>query len=452
MVIFHSLEHLYDFQVVTQDPTSQAGQPLALQPIAQVVGYFARWNSYFLLISATVNTLSMTRNAARGVRPGRILAKQVLTGATVVLIGIFVNGFLYDGYLGVAMRTGDWHNVRPMTNGVFGMYTLQSIGWSMMIGGLVHSLLILRDGHRKTTRNVLVYVVLALLVMAASPLVHNWVDGLDWTIPSSPPAEYTLGDHDSWPSVHVQAANASARAWFCAFLAGDLEPVFPYLATWFVGAAIGLALLEARHRSRLIPVAGIAALGALLAGVLLAKGEAFAVRNTRPDTAAYLLMLGGQVGALLFFLWLVEFRGRPEVFANRRPVRALRLWAMASLSIWCLEIFELVPRTLFGTLFNALSSRKLDFLKHGSLGPGEEYLAVLVALLVMLSFHVLVLAWSRFDFKYSFEWCVIRIASVGSGTVSRRLDVQHMLQGMRWVRFGDDSPPKSKRGTSTDLV
>jgi hypothetical protein len=75
-----------------------------------------------------------------------------------------------------------------------------------------------------------------------------------------------------------------------------------------------------------------------------------------------------------------------------------------------------------------------------------------MALLVMLSFHLLVLAWSQFDFKYWFGWFVLRIASLGPGTISRRPDVNHMLNGMRWARFGDSCPPASKRGTSTNLA
>lgn len=204
-----------------------------------IVGYFASWNSYFLLISATVNTLAMSRNAAQGTKPGRILSKQLLTGACLVVIGAFVNGFLYDGYLGTAIRTGDWLDLRPMTHGVSAMYTLQMIGWSMILGASVHYLLMWRGGHRRARRNILVYLLLALVVIVLSPAVHSWVDGMPWEVPTTPAAEYVLGDHSDWPSVHVQAANASVRAWFFALLAGDLEPLFPYLATWFVGAAAG---------------------------------------------------------------------------------------------------------------------------------------------------------------------------------------------------------------------
>jgi len=230
------MEHAYDYRLVTGKPVGALTLSSKMVVIAVVVGYFASWNSYFLLISATVNTLSMTRNAARGVKPVRILLKQLFTGTGLLLTGIFVNGFLYDGYLGTAIRTGDWLNVSPMTNGVFSMYTLQIIGWSMMIGGFAHYLLTVRGGHRKRERNILVYVFLALLVIVASPLVHRWVDGMPWRVPTTLPAEYTMGDHSKWPSVHVQAANASWRAWCFASLAGDLEPIFPYLATWFVGS------------------------------------------------------------------------------------------------------------------------------------------------------------------------------------------------------------------------
>jgi hypothetical protein len=452
MVIFHALEHVYDFRRVVEAPQSAPTLSPVLPVIGGVVGYFASWNSYFLLISAAVNTLSVTRNVARGADRARTLSKQLLTGGSVLLIGVFVNGFLYDGYLGTAIRTGDWRNVHPMTNGVFSMYTLQIIGWSMMIGGIVHYLLTVKGGHRRTRRNILIYVVLALLVIVASPLVHRWVDSMPWDVPAAPPTEYTLGDHSNWPSVHVQAANASLKAWFFAFLAGDLEPIFPYLATWFVGSAIGLALLGGRTRQRLLNAGGPAAAGTILVGILFVATGPVTLGNNRPPTGNYLLMLGGQVGALLLILWLVEFRGDPAVFANRRAVRALRLWGMASLTIWSLEIFELLPRTLFGAAFNAVSPQRINALSHGFIGPGQEPIAVLIAIWVMAAFHVLVVVWSRFDFKYTFEWFVVRIARLGSGRISRRLDVEHMMNYTQWARFGEDTLPASQpRDSDTRL-
>ena len=174
--------------------------------------------------------------------------------------------------------------------------------------------------------------------------------------------------------------------------------------------------------------------------------------NNRPTMGNYLLMLGGQVGAMLLFLWLVEFRGNPEAFANRRAVRALRLWAMASLTIWSLEIFELLPRALFGAVHNAISPQRIDALSHGFVGPGQEPMAVLIAVWVMVAFHVLVVVWSRFDFKYTFEWFVIRIASLGSGRLSRRLDVEHMMNHVQWARFGEGTVAASQpRDSDTRL-
>jgi hypothetical protein len=47
-----------------------------------------------------------------------------------------------------------------------------------------------------------------------------------------------------------------------------------------------------------------------------------------------------------------------------------------------------------------------------------------------------VVAWSKIDYKYSFEWFVIRIASLGSGTVSQRLDVDALMNHPHWASFG----------------
>jgi hypothetical protein len=66
-----------------------------------------------------------------------------------------------------------------------------------------------------------------------------------------------------------------------------------------------------------------------------------------------------------------------------------------------------------------------------------------------MAFHGLVVAWSKVDFGYSFEWFVIRIASLGSGRVSRRLEVDSMMNYPHWASFGA-SPARAGQGVDSD--
>jgi hypothetical protein len=69
----------------------------------------------------------------------------------------------------------------------------------------------------------------------------------------------------------------------------------------------------------------------------------------------------------------------------------------------------------------------------------------------MLSFHGLVIVWGRFDFKYSFEGFMIRIASVGSGTISRRLEVDYMVNGVQWASCTATALRENQAGGSENL-
>jgi hypothetical protein len=269
--------------------------------------------------------------------------------------------------------------------------------------------------------------------------VHGWVDGMPWNVPEAPPGEFKLGEHVHWPSVHVQRANASVKAWFFTALAGDLEPLFPYLATSFVGSIIGLALADREEHRRLLTIGACAAIGSIVTGALFALNGAFTPGNNRPQLGNYLLTLGGQVGAVMLLFWLIELRGDPARFADRRLVRPLRLWGMVSLSIFTLEIVQLPIRWVLGSLASLVIGEPINLMEHGYFGYGQEGLAFLVAIAVVLCFHLLIRLWSRADFRYGFEWAIVRLGALGSGQKSARLDVKRLMGNTEWMRAGQST-------------
>lgn len=435
MTFLHTFEHLYNYDWVKKAPQKVLELPLPVLVVGLIVGFFASWNAYFLLISSTVNSLSMTKQARKGKEISQILLKQLLTGVGLLVVGYLTDSLLYNGYFGTAIRTGDWTNTYPLWYRFFAMHTLQIIGWSLIINAIIHSLLMRHQGHKKYRRNMMIYAFLALLVIGLSPIIHNWVDNMAWLVPQEIPMEVGLGDHSSWPSIHLQAHNASFKTWVMALIAGDMEPLFPYLATSFAGSMVGLTLAKPKPPKRLPAIGGGISLSLMgIGGLFLALGF-FTMNNNRPALGNYLLMLGGQLGALFFFLWLMEYRGKSEQVANRRIVKHFRLWGMASLSIYCLSIFELLPRWFLGAFINLVFSEEVNLLQSSLYGYGQEYLAILVALYVMLAFELLVFLWSKFNFKFSFEWFIIRLSSLGTGSISQRLNVDLMMNHVQWINI-----------------
>ncbi|MBD3190229.1 MAG: DUF1624 domain-containing protein [Candidatus Heimdallarchaeota archaeon] len=435
MTFLHTFEHLYNYDWVKKDPQKVLDLPLPILVVGLFVGFFASWNAYFLLISSTVNSLSMTKQARKGREINQILLKQLLTGVGILAVGYLTDSLLYNGYLGTAISTGDWTNTYPLWYRFFAMHTLQIIGWSLIINAIIHSLLMRNKGYEKYRRNMIVYAFLALLVISLSPFIHNWVDNMSWLVPQEIPMEVGLGDHSAWPSIHLQAHNASFKTWVMALIAGDLEPLFPYLATSFAGSMVGLALAKPKPPKRLPAIGGGISVSLMgFGGLFLALGF-FTMNNNRPALGNYLLMLGGQLGALFFFLWLMEYRGKSKQIANRHIVKHFRLWGMASLSIYCLAIFELLPRWFLSSMINLIFSEEVNLLKSSLFGYGQEYLAILVAIYVILAFELMVFLWSKFNFKFSFEWFIIHFTSLGTGSVSQRLNVDLMMNHIHWINI-----------------
>ena len=442
MTFLHAFEHLYNYTWVKKNPEEVLELPKVVLLVGLFVGFFASWNAYFLLISSIVNSLAMTKKVASGQSAKRMLLKQIITGFGIVLVGYLSNSFGYIGYFGNVIRYGRWGDAYPIWSGFFGMYTLQIIGYCMIITGVLHYVLIRNDGYLKFKRNLLVYGLLAIVIIVVSPFIHNWVDNLPWEAPTYIPPEVGLGDNYQWPSVHFQANNASFKAWILSLLAGDMEPLFPYLATSFSGAMVGLCLARPKPHKRLPLIGGgIALLLMTLGGVFMLLGFV-TLGNNRPDTGNFLLMLGGQLGVVFLLLRLIEYRGRGEQFANRKIVKHFRLWGMISLSVYCLAIFELLPRWIIGTTYNLLYSSETNLLHSSLFGYGEEYKAMLIAVAIILSFELVVYSWAKSNFKYSFEWFIIKLQGFSTKLSSHRLNVELIMNNTHWENYRYDEPPK----------
>ncbi|MBN1330094.1 MAG: hypothetical protein JXA54_11530 [Candidatus Heimdallarchaeota archaeon] len=432
MTFLHTFEHVYDYNWVKENPGKVFDLPIYVLIIGLTVGFFASWNAYFLLISATVNSLSMTRKSLTGSNPRDTLIKQLITGGGIYLVGIINDSFLYGGYFGAAFRTGDWSNTYPLWNGFFAMNTLQIIALCIIINGFIHYLLMRNNGYERFRRNIAMYGFLIVLVVIFSPLIHNWVDNLPWEAATYIPPELGLGDYNKWPNVVLQANNASFKAFILTILAGDMEPLFPYLATSFAGSLAGLALARPKPIKKLPLIGGLSSLGIMgLGGMFLALGF-FTMGNNRPALGNYLLMLGGQLGMIFLFLGLVEYRGRAKKFASRKIVKHFRFWSIISLSVYCLAIIELLPRKLFGVIYNLLFSSNHNFMHTSLFGYGEELHAIAMAVAVILFFEMVLYYWSKINFKFSFEWFIIGSTALKTKERSKRLNVQHILDESLW--------------------
>ncbi|NHJ31314.1 MAG: DUF1624 domain-containing protein [Asgard group archaeon] len=431
MTFFHGFNHVFDPSWFTSEPSAifDVIHPVAIAPIGFLV-YLGTWNSFFLLVSITVNTLGMVKSAQKGSNLEKILWRRMITGVFLFIADYIIEAFLYYGYFGGGIKNGSWSDVSRFWKHFFGIRTLQIIAWSIIITSIINYFLLRKNGHRKYVRNMIVFGTLALSVLVSTHFVQNAVDNMPWELP--------LGydpTKPGWPDIGVQEYNASFKTWIFVQIAGGLEPFFPYLCTAFVGAMIGLTVTLEKPPKYITPIFGSTGLLMMILGaVLIAIGFPF-VFDTRSSLPVFMLQLGGQTGLLMLFFRRVEFKGRGRVFANNWMSREFRLWSMASLSIYALEIFDIIP----ASFMNLIAGRYVghNFLLRTFNQPHQMGYALLYALFSLTCYIGLVRVWSLINFTGSFEWFLLRVQNGFRKPKINRLDVDLILNKTGWIIFVD---------------
>lgn len=444
MVFLHSVQHLYDISWATNVDTLMQENVLTIVSVI-LLALFSGFAGYFLLISAIVNSLAMTKKAARDFSPVRILVKQLLTGFGLIIAGTITEGLLYYGYLGQSIRGSFTQGISAFRvtafwdqfgRAFFTMETLQAIGWCMIINGIIHYFLIRNKGYLKQKRNVIIYAVLAFIIIASSYFVWTGVDNY----------LVDVRGFSAWPNEFVANDHPSITTYILTVLTGDLEPLFPFLATSFVGSIIGLVLAQPKVPRKFPRYLGYSTLlFFVLGGIVLAIGEVtknhliqFDFTWFRPNLSYFLILMGIWIGIIALFFRLVEFRGRGEEFAMGRLGRYFRLWGIIALSVFSLQIYSMLPKWLFSFLVP-------ENLLIDKLPKGSEGYVILLSLMIVAAYDLLIRLWSKINFKFSFEWFIIRLSSIGSGyPSSQRLNKEQILDETDWINYVTKEEAKIK--------
>jgi hypothetical protein len=419
MTFFHCFYHVYDHTWFVNEPEKILTYPKIVVGIMAVLIFLGTWNTFFLLVSSAVNTLAMVRSTKRRSSPSQVLFKNILTALFLMVADHLIEGWGWYGYLGNGMRTGNWGAFEGIWHSFFGIATLEIIAWSLIITSIINFFLLRKNGYENYKRNMVIYAVLSSVIIISTQFVHNAVDTLVVS---------------GWAGGEAGVVNHSFVTWFFVRIGGALEPIFPVLATGFIGAMIGLAVSRPKPSKKLVTWGSIFALICVTAGViLLIVGRPFNI-YTRPLIHIYLIQLGGEIAILMLMFRLVEFRSRGEKFANKRVVRYLRRWSMVALTIYALELYDILPKWTLNLTAGRITG--LNFFEK-VLGYGDLKWGFLVAIYCMLWYELLLWLWGKANYKFAFEWFMLRFQSIATKTVTDRLNVELMLDRVEWVNYGE---------------
>ncbi len=426
MTLFHILFHLYDVEGFMTNPEDILNFPVVVLIIIGLFAYLGSWYGFFLFISSIVNSYVFTRKTRTNIDPFKLLIKQITSGIILIILAYFIEGIIgYFGDLGYSITKLEWTNFRYFRIESLWIQTLQIIGFSLIINGLLLYFLLRNSGYKKVLRNIVVFAFLILLILIFTPFISIWISNSNWLYP---PTEI------GWPDIGFVYNNRSVKTWFLTIINGPKQPLFPYLATSFMGGLIGMVLANPKPIKRILLWFSLAGVLMIAIGVILiVVGLPFTFLEQPPAITTYLLRLGGQICLVMAILAIIEFRGKGQTFANRRIVKFFRRWSILSLTIYSLQVLELLPRWILSLILHKIPG--YNFMEEGLIGRGQEHWMFLAIAFILLFYELVVRLFISFKMKGSFEWIFIKIQSLFRGIKSSKITSDLFGDEIEWISY-----------------
>ncbi|MHA1198015.1 MAG: hypothetical protein ACTSQF_01475 [Candidatus Heimdallarchaeaceae archaeon] len=404
-----------------------------------ILGYLGTWHGFFLFISATVNSLVFARKIRAGVNPKKLLQKNIFSGTIIVVIGYFIEGFGYWGYFGTSFRdwavTGNFaesfSSFRPFVAEGFFIQTLQIIGLAIIINGIILYFLLKDKGYEKTVRNSIVYGVLTVCILFITPFLNDLIENT--MIPN-------------WPDINSIGAYKSFGVWLLTMLCGPKFPLFPFLASAFIGSLIGVFLSNPKPKKKMLWNFIIAGVGLIIVGgIFVVIGFVrpdlsqiyhifmFTSIENPPAVGFYMVRLGGQIILLMILLSQIEFKGKGEKFANRFVWKFFRRWGTFSLTIYSLHILELLPRFILTLVSRPTTG--INLMEHYVIPKELFWVIIFIVIYVLMFYELVIQIFIQVKMKGSMEWFFVKLQGLFSKVKSNKLDSGLKKEEIVWVSY-----------------
>ncbi|MBN2157590.1 MAG: hypothetical protein JW776_16200 [Candidatus Lokiarchaeota archaeon] len=213
--------------------------------------FLGGWCGLFLMVSATGNMISMyngfQRNSVR-----QTIIKQIVGGILLLGAAILTESTTgYGGYFG-NLALGNIDKWTLIFYKGYHFETIHAVAWCVILNGITQAILSRKGGWKKINRNIVIYLILIIVIVALTPSVWNFaqkvIQGYPdakrtfvWeifgkSIPVTEITQYGFLFHDSIWELTIR--------FFLGPLAGKVEPIFPFLAVSYTGSIIALFLIR----------------------------------------------------------------------------------------------------------------------------------------------------------------------------------------------------------------
>ncbi|MHA1372224.1 MAG: hypothetical protein ACTSRA_21195, partial [Promethearchaeota archaeon] len=253
MLFLHIISHVLDVDSLMANINNE---PLINIVALVILPYLGGLAGFFLMVSAIGNMISMSKYLKKDNSPDNLIVRQVVGGFLLLIFAMLTEGVIgYWGSLGHLFRNLDNPadtNWQVMLYRGYTFETIHTIAWCIIVNGLVQGLLvkIFKNNMRKI---ILSYVLLSIIVVALTPVLWS---GASYIAALDGNAGYPFGVNPV-TGVDSHSPYLTKSPWYDFILyfflnpiAGRPEPIFPYLATSFVGSIIGLYISQDKKSIR----------------------------------------------------------------------------------------------------------------------------------------------------------------------------------------------------------
>jgi hypothetical protein len=383
------------------------------------------FRSFFLMISATVNTASMQYNLLSGQKPSFVWKKQLVSGSITYIAGLITESiFGHNAFIPISI---EHKKLSPLyLTRILHCETLMIIGLCMILVSTIHHLLSLNNGYLKFKRNLVIYAVLGVITLTATPFIKG-----AYTLPyiGADPSEgyYTI------TSVGEFFKNLALSPIF-----GFPQPLFPFFATACIGNCLAILLTNAdkfRNPKWIVSYSKIFAALMILAGIIIVVTrleEVYLMLEQKffvHPIWFWLITNGFQLIIIVWFLGMNEFNSKKTEEGYKKHTLLLRRWGMVSMSLFVWQAYPELLLRFIGTWITPF-----DFVSRHST-PAVP--VVILMVITVAVWDVLIRLWEKVKFKGSLEWLM--------QIVKKRkyeLEIEGILYDVESIRFVPPITPK----------
>ena len=418
---FHVLNVAYNYKaVIANNP------PIAYYLLVAVIGYVGAFDVLFITLSALVNTISINKQWYKRITiestdedkrklANKLLKVQVIRGLFIMLMGYvseaLLNGALLSALLHEYPTTEElWQH---SGNALFFAQILVMIG----LGNIIISYIYIQFLRSGKSKGVIIknFLLLTIILLVLTPIVQGLYDatGLSRNL------------RDTW---WERSFIENLGNFLLAPVISRFTPIFPNLAFSFIGSWIALIIadgeIKQKDLNKILYLSMILFVAGTIMGILK-LGDDYEFADAVMAEAGSLLLM-------VIMLYFIEVRGKTEKFAKKTVW--IRRFGIVTLTLWSMQWTVIIPLEGVHWSVNLITGQNVPFLD----GPIMNHLLTGwqtwgIVILILIFFHIMLVIWGKFNFKYSFEWMTVKLLSKGRKDAGERLNLSGSLYNVESI-------------------